>query len=163
MMLGYLGRPEETAATLVDGWLRSGDLVQRDGDGLFYFHGRKKQMIRRGGENLSPAEIESVLATHAGVGQAAVIPVPDELMGEEVMAVVRVAEGQERPSPKELAEFCAARLAPFKVPRYISFTDKPFPLTASMRVRKEVLRGELDVLMSSAWDRTEHINQMEAG
>jgi crotonobetaine/carnitine-CoA ligase len=154
MMLGYLGRPEETAATLVDGWLHSGDLVHREEDGFVYFHGRKKEMIRRGGENLSPAEIESVLSTHPGVGQAAVIPVPDDLMGEEVMAVVRVAEGMEAPEPRELAEFCAARLARFKVPRFISFADKPFALTPSMRVRKDVLRGELEPLLASAWDRT---------
>jgi carnitine-CoA ligase len=163
MMLGYLGRPDETAAILVDGWLRSGDLVHRDGDGFYYFHGRKKGLIRRGGENLSPAEIEAVLETHPAVGQAAVIPVPDELMGEEVMAVLRVADGQESPTPHELAEFCAARLARFKVPRYVCFADKPFPLTASMRVRKEVLRGDLDLLLAEAWDRAEHPDRMEAG
>jgi carnitine-CoA ligase len=163
MMLGYLGRPEETAAILVDGWLRSGDLVHRDEDGFYYFHGRKKEMVRRGGENLSPAEIEAVLGAHPAVGQAAVIPVPDELMGEEVMAVLRVADGQEQPTPQELADFCAARLARFKVPRYVCFAHKPFSLTASMRVRKEVLRAELDDLLADAWDRTEHIDRMEAG
>jgi crotonobetaine/carnitine-CoA ligase len=163
MMLGYLGRPEETAAVLEDGWFRSGDLAHRDGDGLYYFHGRKKQMIRRGGENLSPAEIEAVLEGHPAVGQAAVIPVPDELMGEEVMAVLRVADGQEQPTPQELADFCSARLARFKVPRYVCFARKPFPLTASMRVRKEVLRVELDELLADAWDSTEHIDRTEAG
>jgi crotonobetaine/carnitine-CoA ligase len=113
-------------------------------------------MIRRGGENLSPAEIESVLNTHPGVGQAAVIPVPDDLMGEEVMAVVRVADGQESPEPSELAEFCAERLARFKVPRFICVADKPFPLTPSMRVRKDVLRSETELLLAKAWDRTNH-------
>jgi crotonobetaine/carnitine-CoA ligase len=153
MMLGYLGRPDETGATLVDGWLRSGDLVHRDGDGFLYFHGRKKELIRRGGENLSPAEIESVLATHPCVGQAAVIPVPDDVMGEEVMAVVRVADGTEAPHPRELAEYCAARLARFKVPRFVCVRDRPFALTPSMRIRKEALRGELEQLLADAWDR----------
>lgn len=161
MMLGYLGRPEETAAILVDGWVHSGDLVHRDAAGFYYFHGRKKALIRRGGENLSPSEIEAVLETHAAVSQAAVIPVPDEIMGEEVMAVLRVADGRQPPTPQELAHFCAARLARFKVPRFICFAEKPFPLTASMRVRKEVLRGELDRLLEQAWDRTEHIDRME--
>jgi crotonobetaine/carnitine-CoA ligase len=154
MMRGYLGRPEETAATVVDGWLRSGDLMHADRDGFLYFHGRAKELIRRGGENLSPAEIESVLTTHPGVGEAAVIPVPDEVMGEEVMAVVRLADGIEPPGPHDLAEHCSARLARFKVPRFICIRDAPFALTPSMRIRKEALRGELEELLANSWDRT---------
>jgi crotonobetaine/carnitine-CoA ligase len=157
VMRGYLRRPEETAAALVDGWFRSGDLVHRDEEGFIYLHGRKKEIIRRGGENLSPAEIESILVRHPAVAHAAVLAVPDELMGEEAIAVLRAAEGTERPPhPQELAEFCAERLARFKVPRFICFSDKPFELTPSMRVRKEVLRRELASLVAAAWDRAEN-------
>jgi crotonobetaine/carnitine-CoA ligase len=154
MMSGYLGRPEETAATLVDGWLRSGDLMDRDDNGYLYFRGRKKELIRRGGENLSPAEVESVLVAHPAVAGAAVIPVPDDIMGEEVLAVVRVAEGMARPHPRDLTAYCSGRLAHFKVPRFVHLRDRPFALTPSMRIRKDVLRLELEELLAASWDRT---------
>ena len=106
IMLGYWGMPEETEQVLVDGWLRTGDLVQDNGDGTYTFLGRKKEVIRRRGENLSPTEVEEALASHPAVLEAAVIGVPSELSEEEVKAFVVLREGAAA-EPAELREHAA--------------------------------------------------------
>ena len=122
IMRGYYEMPEETAAVLVDGWLRTGDLVRANGDGTYTFVGRRKQVIRRRGENLSPLEVEAVLEAHDDVAEAAVIGVPSDLSEEDIKAFVVAAPGRPStwptctPSP-------ATRLARFKVPRYLELVD----------------------------------------
>ena len=103
---------------LVDGWLRTGDLVRREPDGNFTFVTRLKEVIRRRGENLAPAEVEAALAEHPGVAEAAVVGVPSELTEEEVKAFVVPRPGA-GVAPGELRDFAAERLTRYKVPRYL--------------------------------------------
>jgi crotonobetaine/carnitine-CoA ligase len=155
MFKGYLNRPEATAEALRDGWYHTGDLGCFDERGFVYFLGRKKDIIRRSGENLSASEVEAVLRLHPRVLDAAVIPVPDEIRGEEVKAYVQLVDGATPAvvSPEELAAFCAERLAPFKVPRYIEYRLTDFPRTPSMRIQKEQLKREREDLVAGVWDR----------
>jgi crotonobetaine/carnitine-CoA ligase len=140
VMIGYYGMPEETERVKVDGWLRTGDLVKVNGDGTYTFVGRKKELIRRRGENLSPVEVEGVLESHPAVVEAAVIGVPSDLSEEEVKAYVVLADDA-RVSPIELRDFVAARLAPFKVPRYFETLEK-LPHTPTGRIAKHELSVE---------------------
>lgn len=149
LMTGYLNRPEATAETMRGGWLHTGDLARRDEEGYLYFQGRAKDIVRRAGENIAAAEVEQVLRGHPHVLEAAVIPVADELRGEEVHAVVvPVDTSSSDISATELAEFCAQRLAKYKVPRFFSFRDDDFPRTPSMRVKKDDIRSTVP-----EWDR----------
>jgi fatty-acyl-CoA synthase len=143
-MLGYYGRPDETAATIGDdGWLHMGDIGTMDGRGYLAITGRVKDMIIRGGMNLYPAEIEGALTDHPAVETAAVIGVPDESWGEQVGAVLRVRAGHERPTIAELTTFLRDRIAPHKTPVFWAFRDE-LPLTPSGKIQKFVLRDELD-------------------
>ena len=155
MFRGYLNLPEATAERLRDGWIYTGDLGRLDERGFLFIEGRKKDVIRRSGENISADEVEMALRTHEGVFDAAVIGVPDPEVGEEVKAYVQLAELR-RPaaSEAELAAYCATRLARHKVPRYVAFVSD-FSRTPSMRIRKEILRAEsaLDGPAAGAWDR----------
>lgn len=137
VMVGYYGMRKETDRVLKDGWLRTGDLVRVNHDGTYTFVGRKKELIRRRGENLSPAEVEAVLESHPAVLEAAVIGVPSELTEEEVKAFVVLAEGASA-SCEELYEFAADRLASFKVPRYFEIVDD-LPHTPTGRLVKHAL------------------------
>jgi crotonobetaine/carnitine-CoA ligase len=148
---GYLGRPEVTAEANRGGWYHSGDLVRRDERGLLYFVGRKKEIIRRSGENISSAEVEAVLRGHPKIVEVAVIPVADQLRGEEVKAFVQVKDG-ETMTPEEIVAYCGLKLAPFKIPRYIAFHQGDFERTPSMRVQKQPLRAIADQA-KGAWDR----------
>ncbi len=153
MMRGYLNRPEATAEAIgPDGWLRTGDRARRDADGVYYFLGRTKELIRRGGENIAPFEVEAVLRLHESVVDAAVVPVDDALRGEEVMAYVELLPGADL-APEDLADFCAARLARHKVPRYLQFRSEPFPRTPSHRIRKVELMVDGQHSTAHAWDR----------
>jgi crotonobetaine/carnitine-CoA ligase len=153
LFAGYLSQPAATEEALRDGWYHSGDIVRADAYGFYYFLGRKKDMIRRSGENIAAAEVEDVLRTHPMILDAAVIAVPDEIRGEEVKAYVLLAAGctiVDLP-PDRIAAHCADRLAPFKVPRYIEYRTGDFPRTPTMRVRKEELRNAPP--MGDSWDR----------
>jgi len=140
VMVGYYRLPGETQAVLRDGWLHTGDLVRQDEAGIYFFLGRKKEVIRRRGENLSPREVELVLAEHPGVAECAVVGVPDALSEEEIKAFVLPAEGS-TPTAEALRQWCAARLTPFKVPRYYEFVDE-FPRTPTNRIAKHRLSRE---------------------
>lgn len=155
MFRGYLGRPEATVEALAGGWFHTGDVARRDERGFLYFMGRKKDIIRRSGENMSASEIEEVLRSHPKVLEAAVIPVPDELRGEEVKAYVLLVEGEspETLPPEEIVEWCAAKLARYKIPRYVEYREQDFPRTPSMRVKKEDLKAEKADLTAGSWDR----------
>jgi crotonobetaine/carnitine-CoA ligase len=148
MMRGYWNKPEATAERIRDGWLHTGDLAWRGADGYYHLVGRLKDMVRRSGENISAAEVEGVLAEHPAVRAAAVIPVPDELRGEEVKAFVLCQAGA-TVDPAELVAFVRERLAAFKVPRFIEFLDD-FPRTPSERVAKHKLAR--DDQRHGSWD-----------
>jgi fatty-acyl-CoA synthase len=142
VMAGYHGLPVETAEALSpDGWLRTGDLVTVDDSGLLRMVGRRKEMIVSGGENLFPVEIENALTSHPDVIQAAVVGVPDRRWGESAVAFVRLAS-EDGPDGVLLEGFLRTRLAAFKVPRRWIFVES-FPLTASGKIQKFVLRDHL--------------------
>ena len=138
LMDGYLDMPEETARAFRDGWFRAGDLARLDANGYLYLHGRKKDMIIRGGENIYPVEIETVLAEHPAVQQAAVIGVPDEHWGEIVRAFVTIRERNDV-TADELRAHCAGRLAKYKVPADFRIADS-LPTNASGKILKRELR-----------------------
>lgn len=139
VMIGYWDDPEATRAAIDDaGWMHSGDLATMDADGYVNIVGRIKDMIIRGGENISPREVEEYLLTHPAVGDAQVIGVPSARYGEEVMAWVRVKPAG-RATAEELTAFCDGRIARFKVPRYWKFVDT-FPMTVTGKVQKFRLR-----------------------
>ena len=144
LMQGYYNDPEQTAAAMHDGWFASGDLVRRDADGYYYFVARKKDIIRRRGENISGAEIDRVAGDHPAVVQCAAIPVPSEL-GEDEILLAGGRKPRAELGPREIADWCARRLAPIKVPRYVAFVDS-LPQTATHRVAKFKLRGDKTLL-----------------
>jgi crotonobetaine/carnitine-CoA ligase len=134
---GYWGMPEETARVITDGWLHTGDLVTVGADGNYTFVSRVKEVLRRRGENLSPLEVEEVLAAHPAVLECAVVGVPSDLSEEDVKALLVAAAGVELDFA-ELREFAAGRLAAFKVPRYWQQVDD-LPRTPTSRVAKHRL------------------------
>jgi carnitine-CoA ligase len=135
---GYWGMPDETAAAITsDGWLRTGDLVTANASGTFTFVARKKEVLRRRGENLSPAEVEEAIASHPSVLECAVIGVPSELSEEEVKAFVVPAPGASLDFA-ELRRHAAGRLAAFKVPRFWQAIEE-LPHTPTSRVAKHRL------------------------
>jgi len=136
---GYWNKPDATAATFRDGWFRTGDLVRIDGDGFVYIIDRAKDMVIRGGENVYCAEVEDVLYEHPAVEEVAVLGVPHVVLGEEVGAVVYVRPGQ-RVTEQDLREHVAARLAAFKVPTWIWFSEGRLPLNPAGKVLKRALR-----------------------
>ena len=122
VMKGYWNRPEETAAAIPDGWLRSGDLARQDEDGYLYIVDRKKDMIIRGGYNVYPREIEEALHEHPAVALAAVVGVPHAHLGEEIAAAVVLRPGAHA-TPDELREFVKDRVAAYKYPREVWLMD----------------------------------------
>jgi acyl-CoA synthetase (AMP-forming)/AMP-acid ligase II len=138
VMRGYWGMPDETAEVLgPDGWLRTGDLVRRNGDGTYTFVGRSKEVIRRRGENVAPAEIEEALMSHADVTEAAVIGVPSDLSEEEIKGFVAVSDPGSADLPA-IRDAAAALLTPFKVPRYLEAVAE-LPHTPTGRIAKHAL------------------------
>jgi acyl-CoA synthetase (AMP-forming)/AMP-acid ligase II len=137
VMTGYLGLPDETVEAFRGGWFRAGDLGRMDEDGYVYLAGRKKDMIVRGGENIFPIEIESVLMEHADVVEVAVIGKADDHWSEVVHAYVVLSCAE--PDDGELRELCRSRLASYKVPVEFHFVDE-LPKNASGKVLKRVLR-----------------------
>ncbi len=153
MMNGYWNRPEATANVLRDGWLHTGDLVVRLPDGGIQLVGRIKDMVRRGGENIACAEVETVLERDDRVVAAAVVAVPDEVMGEEVKAFVQLREGVagDRVTAQEVLERAAAQLARFKVPRFVEFVAD-LPRTPSERVSKPALKARAAAEPGTTYD-----------
>lgn len=135
-MLGYWGDEEKTRETLGnDGWLRTGDQFVLQEDGYGRIVGRLKEMIIRGGENLFPKEIEDFLTTHPKIQEVHVIGVPDERMGEEVCAYVKLHQAADTLTADELKAFCKGQIAHFKIPRYLKIVDR-FPKTQSGKIQK---------------------------
>jgi fatty-acyl-CoA synthase len=139
VMLGYWNDPERTAEAIDRaGWMHTGDLATMDDEGYVNIVGRSKDMIIRGGENVYPREIEEFLYTHPDVADVAVIGVPDEKYGEEIMAWVQLREGADA-SGDDLKEFCKGKIAHYKVPRYVKLVDE-FPMTITGKVQKFKMR-----------------------
>lgn len=138
LMAGYLDDPEATAAVLADGWLRTGDSVTVDAESYFAFVDRRKDLIKRAGENVSTGEVERVLESHPAVFEAAVIGVPDDMRDEAVKAVVVLKDGS-TVAEKELIAWCGERLARFKVPSIVEVVES-LPRTSVGKIQKHLLR-----------------------
>jgi fatty-acyl-CoA synthase len=139
VMLGYWNDPEATASSIdVARWMHTGDLAVMRDDGYVNIAGRIKDMIIRGGENISPREIEEFLHLHPAVSEVQVIGVPDAKYGEEVCAWVRLRPGH-RATAEELRDYCRGQIASYKIPRYVRFTSE-FPTTVTGKVQKFRMR-----------------------
>ncbi|MCP4757330.1 MAG: AMP-binding protein, partial [Proteobacteria bacterium] len=149
IMQGYYKNEAETSKALKGGWLHTGDYGKMDEDGFVYFVDRKKDIVRRGGENISSMEVEAVLNTHAKVALSAIVPVPDPIYEEEVKAYI--IPNDKSLTYEEIAEFANANLAFFKKPRYFEFRED-LPKTPTMRVQKNVLKAEKDDLIAGSYD-----------
>ena len=136
--IGYWNNPEETAETLRDGWLYTGDLVTQDAEGYYWFAGRKKELIVRGGSNISPQEVEAALYRHPAVAEAGVIGIPDETWGEVVVAYVARKEGLSA-TEAELIEFAKEQIATHKVPEKVFFLPS-LPKSAVGKVQRRALK-----------------------
>jgi len=149
IMHGYYGMPDATLAAFRDLWFHTGDLLKQDADGHFYFVGRRKDIVRRRGENISTAEVEMLIEQHPAVLQCAVISVPSDMTEEEVMACVVLRPGAQRDAAA-LADFCSQRMARFMVPRYVRFLDG-LPKTPTDKVEK--FRLQQAGVTADTWDR----------
>jgi len=141
IMAGYYNMPTATAQAVdAEGWLHTGDLAVMDAEGYCKITGRLKDMIIRGGENIYPREIEEFLYRHPKIADVQVVGLPDLKYGEEVLAVIRLREG-ERATADEIREFCRGQIASHKIPRYIDFVTN-YPVTASGKIQKYRLREQ---------------------
>jgi fatty-acyl-CoA synthase len=139
VMKGYDDEPEATAQAVdADGWLHTGDLALMRPDGYFKITGRARDMIIRGGENVYPREVEEFLYTHPAIADAQVVGIPDERLGEIVVAWIRLKAGQTA-TEEEIRTFCRDRLAYYKVPAHIRFVES-YPMTLSGKVQKFKMR-----------------------
>jgi fatty-acyl-CoA synthase len=139
---GYWQNSEATEAALVGEWFYTGDLARQDSEGYYYIVGRAKDMIISGGENIYPAEVEAVLHSHAAVASAALVGLPDAKWGETPVAVIVARDGC-AVTPDEIINFCAGKLARYKIPRHVFFVEE-FPLLASGKIFKRLLKEEIE-------------------
>ncbi len=146
---GYYNNPEATSALMGNGWMHTGDLGYRDEDGYFYFVDRKKQAIRRRGENISSFEVEAIILSNPAVLECCVVGVPAEMGEEEVKAVVVPNSGHSL-TEEEIIRWCESRLAYFAIPRYVAIRDR-LPKTPSERVEKYKIKAE--GVTRDCWDR----------
>ena len=142
LIRGYWNKPEATAETIVDGWLRSGDIGRVDEDGFFYVEDRLKDMILRGGENVYCAEVEAAIYEHPAIHEAAVFGIPDERLGEEVAVAIHLVEG-ETLTPVDLRAFLSTKIAAFMIPSRILIVDDPLPRNPAGKFLKRRLRQDL--------------------
>ena len=139
VMQGYYRKPEETAKTIdPDGWLHTGDMAIMHDDGMVRFLGRYKEILKVGGENVDPVEVEAFLLQHPAVNQVKIVGVPDARLSEVGAACVVLNPGRDV-TASDLIEFCRGKLASFKIPRHVLFV-KEFPMTSSGKVQKFRLR-----------------------
>jgi long-chain acyl-CoA synthetase len=138
VMKGYWNLPEETAQAIKDGWLYTGDIGYVDEDGYFFITDRKKDIIIKGGENISPRVIEEVLYAHPAVSEASVIGIKDRVYGEEIKAFVTLKPGRETTS-EEILEYCRGKLKKFFVPKEVVILDA-MPKTLVGKILKKELR-----------------------
>jgi fatty-acyl-CoA synthase len=141
VMKGYDGEPEATARAIdSEGWLHTGDLATMRPDGCFHISGRLKEMIIRGGENIYPREIEEYLHTHPAIADVYVVGLPDQKLGEAVLAWIKLKAGESL-SEEELRDFCRGKIAHFKIPQYVRFVDS-FPMTVTGKIQKFRIREQ---------------------
>jgi len=152
----YYNNPQATAKELVDGWFFSGDTGRIDEDGYVYFIDRKKDVIQRGGENISAAEVERVLSEHPDIEESAVIAVPDPIRDEAVMAIIRLKEGS-KVTEKDIVEYCRPRMAKFKVPSFIRLEKEDFPKTSVGKIKKNEMKGDV----RAKWDFDKETESMK--
>ena len=138
----YLKDPEATAEAWADGWFHTGDIVRRDAEGTFTFVDRRKNVIRRSGENISAVEVESALLLHPRVAAVAVAATPDDVRGDEVFACVVLRSMGSNPGliAREIVTFCLSRLAYYKAPGYVAFVDA-LPLTSTQKIQRGAMKG----------------------
>ena len=136
-MLGYYKNQEATDATIVDGWIHTGDLGFLDKEGYLTIKGRKKELIIRGGENISPSEIEDVIRSYAMVHDVAVVGVPDKVLGEEIAAFIQMKPGANF-SSEEVMAYISQSLPKFKTPKYVYYMDE-MPMTSTGKILKRKL------------------------
>jgi len=142
VMQGYWGEPERTRDVLDPaGWMHTGDLAVLDEQGYCNIVGRVKDMIIRGGENISPREVEEFLYRHPAVLDVAVVGVPCEKLGEEVCACIRLKDGAHA-TTEDVRDFCQGQIAHYKIPRYVVFVDS-FPMTVTGKVQKYLIRERM--------------------
>jgi crotonobetaine/carnitine-CoA ligase len=155
MLLGYHNKPEATRAAFHGDWFRTGDLATMDARGFVTIVGRIKEMVRRSNENISATEVENALLSLPGIAEAAVVPVPDDIRGEEVKAFVVLDAGLTPAAlpPARILAHCAERLAAFKVPRFLRYRDTPLPRSTSGKPQKPVLIAEAADPRAGCWDR----------
>ena len=147
VMTEYFGEPEKTRDVLrADGSVYTGDTATQDADGNFYFKGRKKDALRRRGENVSAWEVERVINAHPSVEESAVVGVPSSLGEQDILVVVKLKEGV-RGDPMDLVRFAGDRLAYYQVPRYVQYVDE-FPRGPTQRIKK----NDLAIDLAQAWD-----------
>jgi long-chain acyl-CoA synthetase len=142
LIRGYWNRPEATAETIVDGWLRSGDIGRIDEEGFVYVSDRAKDMVLRAGENVYCAEVEAALYEHPDVYEAAVFGLPHDRLGEEVAAAVVPRDGRTLEA-EAMRAFLAEHLAPFKIPSHIAFYREQLPRNPAGKILKRALRDEI--------------------
>ncbi len=154
VMKGYYKNPEATAEALQGGWLHTGDVGYLDEEGFLYFVDRKKDMVKRGDENISSEEVEQLLNSHPLIAESAVVGVPDPIRQEEVKAyiVLKPPATPESLPPAEIWEFCKEHLAPFKIPRYLEYRSE-LPKTPSSKIQKSLLREAARIPTHSVFDR----------
>jgi crotonobetaine/carnitine-CoA ligase len=149
MMSEYYGMPEKTLESFRNLWFHTGDYARQDEEGYFYFVDRKKDALRRRGENISSFEVEAVINSHPKVMESAVFAVPSELSEDEIMAAVVLAP-KETLAPEDLIRYCNERMAYFAVPRYLEYVPA-LPKTPTNRVEKYRLREK--GVTDNTWDR----------
>lgn len=151
MMKGYYKMPEQTAQAFIDGWFCTGDRGYLDADGYLYFIDRKKEAIRRRGENISAYEVELILSRHPAILEVAAIPVPSEMSEDEVMVYVVLKPGQ-RLSPHEVVHFSIEHMNYYMVPRFVEFLAE-LPKTATEKIEKYKLKQDAQARRAQLWDR----------
>jgi crotonobetaine/carnitine-CoA ligase len=148
-MRGYHGLPQKTAETIVDGWIRSGDIFKRDGAGHYYFMDRRKDALRRRGENISSFEVEAALNEYPDVFESAVVAAPSDLGEDEIKAVIVPREGRDI-DLVALTQFMIDRVPFFMVPRYFQLATE-LPKTPTQKIQKHLLRNA--PIDDAVWDR----------
>ena len=144
LMQGYFKDEAQTRAAFRDGWFLTGDLAWYDQDGYYWFVARKKDIIRKRGENIAGAELDRVIGNHPAVLEAAALPVPSDLGEDDILVAVLLREGK-RASAQDIADWCRTHLTPIKVPRYVVFVDR-LPHTPTHRVEKFKMRKDATLL-----------------
>lgn len=146
---GYINRPDATAQTITQGWLHTGDIARIDGDGFIFIVDRKKDLVIRGGENISCTEVEACVYRVPGIAECCVFGVPDQRLGEEIGVAIVMKPG-ETSSAEAVIAHCAAQMSKHKLPRYVWFLDQPLPRNASGKFLRRELKDELSKTVAEA-------------